>query len=128
VAAMLCAGCTSAPKERPVTHQATAPNDDDELITRVQEAVRAGVAPDALAERVGRKPAIDTTAGQPIEMLRRVNLIPDPDHPTEAFSLESAREVVYWVRPIEAKNPRIVGVQLDTDGKAHKFFGVVLPP
>jgi len=128
VVAILCAGCTSAAKEKSVTNQATAPNDDDELITRIQEAVTAGVAPDALSARVGRKPAIDTTAGQPIELLRRVNLIPDPDHPTEALSLERARAVVYWIRPIEAKNPRVVGVQFDTDGKAHTFFGVVLPP
>lgn len=109
-------------------NQATPKTDDDELITRVRAAVAAGDAPDTLAARIGRKPAIDTTAGQPIAMLRRVDLVPDPDHPSEALALASARAVVYWVRPIQAKDPRVVGVQVGADGKPSMFFGVVLPP
>lgn len=102
--------------------------DDDELITRVRAAVAAGDAPETLAARIGRKPAIDTTAGQPIALLRRVDLVPDPDHPGEVFTLEGARAVVYWIRPIQTKDPRVVGVQVGADGKPHAFFGVVLPP
>jgi hypothetical protein len=109
-------------------NQATTQTDDDELITRVRAAVAAGDAPDTLAARIGRKPAIDTTAGQPIALLRRVDLVPDPDHPDEVFTLEGARAVIYWIRPIQAKDPHVVGVQVGADGKPHTFFGVVLPP
>jgi hypothetical protein len=109
-------------------NQATTQTDDDELITRVRSAVAAGDAPETLAARIGRKPAIDTTAGQPIALLRRVDLVPDPDHPGEILALEGARAVVYWIRPIQARDPRVVGVQVGADGKPHMFFGVVLPP
>jgi hypothetical protein len=109
-------------------NQATTQTDDDELTTRVRAAVAAGDAPETLAARIGRKPAIDTTAGQPIALLRRVDLVPDPDHPGEAFALEDARAVVYWIRPIQAKDPRVVGVQVGANGKPRMFFGVVQPP
>lgn len=109
-------------------NQATTQTDNDELITRVRAAVAADEAPETLATRIGRKPAIDTTAGQPIALLRRVDLVPDPDHPGEVLALEGARAVVYWIRPIQARDPRAVGVQVGADGKPHMFFGVVLPP
>ena len=56
-----------------------------------------------------------------------VDVVSDPDHPAETFARD-ARAVVYWIRPIPAKDPHIVGVQVGPDGKPRVFFGIVLPP
>jgi hypothetical protein len=100
---------------------------DDELVAQVREAVRTGAPPEALAATVGRKPTIDTTAGFPLAGLRRLDMTPDPQHPTETFEFDSARAVVYWVRDVPGANRHIVGVQARTDGTSAVFFAVVLP-
>jgi hypothetical protein len=40
----------------------------------------------------------------------------------------SVRHAMYWIRPTEARNPRLIGLLWTQGGKAWVFFGVVLPP
>lgn len=101
---------------------------DEALIRGVRSAVDARIAPDKIEAHVGHKAMINTTTGFPLEGLRRVNLIPDPEHPADTLNLDSAAAVVYFGRPVSAEDPKVVGVQYRRDGSAAVFFGIVLPP
>ncbi len=102
--------------------------DDNQLIERVRTASQQVVDPHTVEERVGRAALVNTDTGMPIDALRRVELVPDPEHAAETLDLESARTVIYWKRPIEADNPHVVGLQLDGTGSARVFFAIILPP
>ena len=78
MAAMLCIGCAGASKETPVANQSTSHTEDELLLAQVREAVASGALPEALAARVGRKPAFDTTAGQSIVLRRRLDMVEIP--------------------------------------------------
>jgi hypothetical protein len=101
---------------------------DEAVIQRVRSAVDARVAPREIEAYVGRKAMVNTTTGFPLEGLRRVNLIPDPEHPEHTLKLDSAESVVYFGRPVESDDPKVVGIQYHRDGSAALFFGIVLPP
>jgi hypothetical protein len=112
-------------KQAPEAKQAMT---DDAVIGRVRSAVDTRVAPGDLEAFVGQKAMVNTITGFPLEGLRRVNLIPDPEHPEHTLKLDSAEAVVYFGRPVESDDPKVVGVQYHRDGSAALFFGIVLPP
>lgn len=123
------AACSTPPHKEPaVTNQPSETTSDERLVAQLREAVAGAVAPESIEAQIGRKALINTSTGFPLDGLRRVDLVPDPDHPTEALSLETARAVVYWARPVPGDDPRVVGVQVRADGSASVFFGIVLPP
>lgn len=101
---------------------------DETLIQRVRGAADSRVAPRDIEAYVGQKAMVNTTTGFPLEGLRRVNVIPDPDHPEQTLKLDAAEAVVYFGRPVESDDPKIMGVQYRRDGSAAVFFGIVLPP
>lgn len=101
---------------------------DETLIQRVRGAADSRVAPRDIEAYVGQKAMVNTTTGFPLEGLRRVNVIPDPDHPQQTLKLDAAEAVVYFGRPVESDDPKITGVQYRRDGSAAVFFGIVLPP
>jgi hypothetical protein len=124
----LAACSTPSHKEPAVTNKPSETISDERLVAQLRQAVAATVVPESIEARIGRKALINTSTGFPLEGLRRVNLVPDPDHPTETLSLETARAVIYWARPVPGDDPRVVGVQVRADGSASVFFGIVLPP
>jgi hypothetical protein len=101
---------------------------DDQLVAKLRKTVTTPVVPETLETTVGQKALINTSTGYPLAALRRVNMVPDPDHPDETLSLANARAVVYWARPVPGDDPHVVGVQVRTDGAASVFFGIVTPP
>ncbi len=103
-------------------------SDDAGLVARVRALGDGAVDPATVEERVGRPALVNTATGLPLAALRRVSLAPDPEFPDEGPDLDSARTVVYWARPIEADDPRVVGVEVGADETARVFFAVVLPP
>jgi hypothetical protein len=121
-----CAGPSH--KEQPVMNKSSETTSDDQLVAQLREVIRTSVAPESIEATLGRKALINTTTGFPLEGLRRVNLVPDPEHPDETLSLETARAVVYWARSTPGDNPHVVGVQVRRDGVASVFFGIVYPP
>ena len=101
---------------------------DADLIARVRALGDNEVDPATAEGRVGEKALVNTATGLPLAALRRASLVPDPEHPDDGPDLDSARTVIYWARPVEARDPRVVGVQVGADGAARVFFAVVLPP
>jgi hypothetical protein len=124
----LCACASPTHKETPVMNQSSEPISDEQLVAQLRKAVAASVPPEALEARIGQKALINTATGFPLGALDHVNLVPDPDHPDETLSLDTARVVVYWARPVPGDDPRVVGVQVRKDGAASIFFGLVQPP
>jgi hypothetical protein len=104
------------------------PLDDAAIVGSVRALTGVEVDPATVEQRVGRPALVNTDTGLPLAALRGVSLAPDPEHPDEVPDIDSARTVVYWARPVEADNPRVVGVQIGADGAARVFFAVVLPP
>ena len=101
---------------------------DDRLIAQVRAVSEGIVDPATVEERVGRKALVNTSGEFPLDALRRVQFTQEPDYPGEMLELDSAQTVIYWPRPIEGDNPRVVGIQLDRAGAATVFFAVVSPP
>jgi hypothetical protein len=101
-------------------------NADERLIAKVREAARTGAAVGTLEATIGV--ATFTTARQPLDILRRVELVPEPDHPDDRWVFAEAAGVAYWTRPIESHNPRVVGVIYRKDGSTKIFFAELLPP
>jgi hypothetical protein len=123
-------GACSSPthKEPSVMNKSSEMISDDQLVAQLRKAVATSVAPESLEATVGHKALINTSTGFPLDGLRRVNLVPDPEHPDETLALATARAVVYWARPVPGDDPHVVGVQVRKDGTASVFFGIVYPP
>jgi hypothetical protein len=124
----LAACSTPSHKEPAVTNKPSETTPDERLVAQLREAAAAPVAPESIEARIGKKALINTSTGFPLDGLRRMNLVPDPDHPTETLALDTARAVIYWARPVPGDDPHVVGVQVRADGSASVFFGIVLPP
>jgi hypothetical protein len=105
----------------------TPQKSDRELIEAVRRAAQARLDPVAAEAAVGPA-AVSTRRNFPLEALRGVDLIPDEDAGQATLKLEGARDVVYWARPVESHDPRMVGLVWRADGAVEVFFGIVLPP
>jgi hypothetical protein len=123
---LVLVACASPPPPQ-IMNQSGPTTDDDRLIARVRDAVHAHATLATIEAAIGA-PATFTTATHPIEILRRTELVTDPEHPTERFVYADAAAVVYWTRPVEAHDPKMVGVIYGKDGSARMFFAIVLPP
>jgi hypothetical protein len=107
---------------------------DADLIAAVKAAARRGVGPEMVELVVGRRAVINTTRDDRA-IVESANLEADGEGPTTGEGkarplpeLAKVRHVVYWGRPVEARNPRMVGIAWDEDGTARVFFFVVYPP
>src|SRR5262249_13529388 len=93
---------------------------DAELVAAVQKPRRFRPGPDA-AERLVGHPAVINTTRDDLRILLRANVggdwewrtTPDAEPPMPDF--EAARHVVYWGRPLPARNPRMVGIAWGRD-------------
>ncbi|HEX7836474.1 MAG TPA: hypothetical protein VF469_03375 [Kofleriaceae bacterium] len=121
--------CSTPPhKEPPVMNTSSEMTPDEQLVAQLRKAVATAVPLDSVEASVGSKALINTTTGFPLDGLRRVNLVPDPDHADETLALAAAKAVVYWARPVPGDNPHVVGLQVRNDGRMSVFFGIVYPP
>jgi hypothetical protein len=107
---------------------AKQPTADEAVIARMRSAVASHVAPSELEAYMGLKAMVNTRTGFPLEGLRRVNLVPDPEHADALLALDSAEVVVYFERPVPSNDPKVIGIQYHRDGSAALFFAILLPP
>jgi hypothetical protein len=130
-ALFVLAACHGAMQPAPAVKDAqamtTTPN--DQLVSKVRAAVTAKVAFDTLEASVGEKALVNTLHGPPIENLRRLSIVRDPEHPDEHISLKTAKAIIYWDRHVAgSEDPYVVGVQQNPDGTTTMFFGIITPP
>jgi hypothetical protein len=111
--------------------------EDAELIASVKSAARRGITPQAIERFVGQKAVINTLRdGHDVILILKgiggdrerrresdhgADMPPVPD-------LSEAKRVVCWERPLDERNPRMVGIAWDEYGVAKVVFFVVYPP
>ncbi len=105
----------------------TPSNADDELLAAIRGAVRDRLAPDAVEARIGRRAVINTIRPGDRPVLAHANIVTDDDR-REAVPVHRARDVVYWMRPVSGRNPRIAGILWHRDGTSELFVAAILPP
>jgi hypothetical protein len=100
---------------------------DEKLIASLKAALKQEIEADKVEAAVGRA-ALNTVRRQDRDTFSRADIAPDPDSGPALPDRETIRYVAYWVRPVESRNPKIVGIVWPNKGKPHVFFGEVLPP
>jgi hypothetical protein len=100
---------------------------DTKLVEAVKAAAAKGVAPTDVGAIVGTKSTLNTARDKDRATFSRVDLVEDPDNKPPLPDRETLRWVAYWVRPVEARNPKIVGIYWPKEGKPRMFYGEVLP-
>jgi hypothetical protein len=109
---------------------------DANLVDRVFLAADLQLPPAKVEQFVGVPATINTLRSQADrDALRYADIVEDEAEGKGNLALlhpglrdGSVRHVVYWVRPTETHNPRLIGILWLENGKALVFFGVVLPP
>jgi hypothetical protein len=101
---------------------------DEKLVAAVKAAAGKGIGPKNVEVAVGTKATLNTFHKEDRGPFSRADIVPDPDQKPVLPERASLRWVAYWVRPLEARNPKIVGIFWPKKGKPQMFFGEVLPP
>jgi hypothetical protein len=111
-----------------VAEGADAKASDRKLIAAVKAAAVNGLQPAKVETAVGVKATLNTLRKPDRDSFSRADIVPDPDNKPRLPARDSLRWVVYWVRPIEGRNPKLVGIFWPKEGKPQVFFGEILPP
>jgi hypothetical protein len=92
-------------------------------------ATKEDTAPNNIEARVGATAAINTIReDDQMALLCFTNFIPDESRPGRYQDPYNAVHVVYWVRPIKAKTPHIIGVVWTQTGEKVVFYAQCGPP
>lgn len=100
---------------------------DDELLDAIRAAVAAGASPENAEERVGTPALINTTRPRDRRLLEGADIGIDEESGVPPLP-RGAHHVVYWLRPVESRNPRLAGIAWDESGVPVLFCGVGYPP
>jgi hypothetical protein len=101
--------------------------DDEKLVQMVKEGAKKKVAIMDIEVFVRRNATINTARSRDKNLFRKVDI--EIDRPnSEISSFSDAQYVVYWVRPVESKVPKVVGLVWTAQNDIKLFFGVVQPP
>ena len=101
---------------------------DSKLLAAVKAAAEKGIEPGKIEAAVGTKATLNTLREVDRDAFSRADIAEDPGRKPALPARDSLRCVVYWVRPIDSKNPKIVGVCWPKEGRPRLFYGEVLPP
>ena len=101
---------------------------DAKLVAAVKAAADKGLAPDKVEAVVGTRATLNTIREEDRGPFSRADIARDPDGGPGLPTRKTTRWAAYWVRPVEARNPKIVGIVWPKEGKPRVFFGEVLPP
>lgn len=110
-------------------NQRQTERNDRDLLERVRRAVQhSAIAADNVERIVGTKAAINTRNAADRVAYETASMSADDEVESAIDRLYDADEVVYWVRPIYATNPRVVGIYWKGHDVPQMFFAVVLSP
>jgi hypothetical protein len=102
--------------------------EDEKLVKKVREAVSKKTPPEMVEEFVGIKATIHTLRAADRLALPEIDIAKDPEEPGPTLDLKQAKNVAYWVGPIQSRDARIIGIVWTTKDEMHVFYGIVLPP
>ncbi len=101
---------------------------DVALVAAVRDAAARGTGPEEAEKSVGQIAWLNTFRAPDRLAFRGVNIGQDVESGEPAPRLHGARDSVYWSRPLPGRNPRVVGIRWDEQGRTEVFFGVLYPP
>ena len=101
---------------------------DAKLLAAVKAAADKGIGPDKIEAAVGTKATLNTRRAADRDAFSGADIAEDPGRKPALPARDSLRWVVYWVRPVDSRNPKVVGVCWPKEGKPQLFYGEVLPP
>jgi hypothetical protein len=101
---------------------------DSQLVYKIKKvAGRKGLKPNQVEHLVGTPAVLNTTDPSHRFIFLRASIDFDESEHSEISSFQLTTDVVYWARPIEAPNPRMVGICWTQSGEQKVFFAIVYP-
>lgn len=101
---------------------------DRKLVEAIRAAVARGLEPNRIDAAVGEKAVLNTYRRDDRDSFERADIVADPDRRPPLPDRGTLRWAAYWVRPVESRNPMIVGICWPKVGKPTIFYGEILPP
>ncbi len=101
---------------------------DQKLIKAIKAAVEQEVEPGKVEASVGVKATINTSRKADADTFGRTDIAADRDSGPAMGNRDDISHVAYWVRPIDSRNPKLVGIVWPKKGKPRIFFAELLPP
>jgi hypothetical protein len=101
---------------------------DRKLVAAVRVAAARDLAPNEAERAVGMKAVLNTSRERDRWVFTRADIVADPDHEEALPARDSIRWAAYWVRNVESRNPKLVGIYWPKEGRPKVFFGELLPP
>src|SRR5262249_53069240 len=103
-------------------------NKDTKLVRAVERAVRKNIPPDQVEVFVGVEPNVNTLSNDPAYHLRpKVSIYHALPEWTSPIDVHSAAVVIYWIRPVDAQDPKVIGIIWDKEGRSHLLSGLEIP-
>jgi cobalt/nickel transport protein len=101
---------------------------DDKLVAAIKAAIANEVEPGKIEAAVGTKATLNTIRKDDATAFALADIAADAASGPALPDRKTIRYVAYWVRPVEGRNPRIVGIVWPNTGKLQLFYGELLPP
>jgi hypothetical protein len=101
---------------------------DEKLVRAIKKAIENEVEPGKVDANVGSKATLNTLRKEDAGLFEIVDIAADPGSGPALPDRKTIKYVAYWVRPVDGKNPKIVGIVWPKQGKSQIFYGQVLPP
>jgi hypothetical protein len=101
---------------------------DEKLVSAIQSALKHGIGPAKVEAAVGKRATLNTVRKGDRDPFEHADIAPDRDSGPALPDRKTIRHAAYWVRPIEGRNPKLVGIVWPKTGKPQIFFGELLPP
>jgi hypothetical protein len=106
----------------------SAEEQDQKLVKAIKAAVKQEVEPGKVEASVGAKATLNTIRKGDVDTLAGTDIAADRDSRPALGERDAINHVAYWVRPVESRNPRLVGIVWPKKGKPRIFYGELLPP
>jgi hypothetical protein len=100
--------------------------EDSRLVAAIMKAAEERMPIEGIEKTVGVRATINTQRQHERELLAMTDISGDPPESVEAPRVHSASNVVFWVRPVESRLPRIIGVVWYGEDQGEVFTGVVM--
>jgi hypothetical protein len=100
---------------------------DAALKQAVERAARSHMSPGAAQSAVGPPAGYETDVNPTYEWFIRHPPENDPSEQPEQLQFRHARQVMWWIRPIQAEHAHIAGIAWLKNGDVVPFYGIVVP-
>lgn len=105
--------------------ESTMAAEDERLIMRIREAIASNIAIENVGHFVGIRPIFNSSEEGKLMRLEKLRLVLQNEK-GGISDVRSAKNVVFWVRPIRFNNSKFVGIVWDNQDGMSLFYGECL--